>query len=44
MTLNQMRLLLNLAGLFGYEVSVDRLLELASVLGAGLGFARWLGS
>ncbi len=38
MTLNQMRLLLNLAGLFGYEVSMDRLLELASVLGAGLGF------
>ncbi len=38
MTLNQLRLLLNLAGRFGYELSVDRLLELASVLGAGLGF------
>ena len=38
MTLNQMRLILNIAGLYGHEVGKDRLLELASVLGAGLGF------
>lgn len=38
MTLNQMRLVLNLAALYGQEIGVDRLVELVAVLGAGLGF------
>lgn len=38
MTLNQMRLILNLAALYGHEVGTDRLVELVSVLGMGLGF------
>lgn len=38
MTLNQVKMLLQLAGIYGERVDMDRALELAAVVGLGLGF------
>jgi len=38
MTLNQIKMILSMAGIFGQEMGVDRALELAAVVGLGFGF------
>jgi uncharacterized protein (DUF697 family) len=38
MTLNQMKMWLNLAGVYGQKVDADRAIELAGVVGLGFGF------
>ncbi|MCL5736029.1 MAG: DUF697 domain-containing protein, partial [Actinobacteria bacterium] len=38
MTLNQLKMLLYLAGIYGQEINFDRAIELAGIIAAGVGF------